>query len=634
MAIEAYTSRKSVSPRDALEFHVSNTKASADPAVLLTVERVGGRGPDATRTFPALPRAIPPDAYQAGCGWPVDHTLIVPDDWPSGVYLATLTNADGDRERLRFVVKGSAPGARSRILVCLPFNTTQAYNDWGGKSLYPWDSPDRARKVSFQRPAGTNPRDALAFVRWLEKSEITVDYCTSMDLHADAGILRHYQLFISPGHDEYWSLPMRDQVEAFVRSGGNAAFFSGDTCWWQVRFEDGDRTLVCFRDPVEDPLSGVENDRVTVQWSSAPVDRPENGMTGVSYRHGAGYWLDEDAWKTAVYRVNFPEHWVFAGTGLGLGDAFGEGAVGYETDAALIEHVDGIARAVGRDGTPPTFVVLAVADLGAWSARGKGGRATMGLYRAGGTVFTAASVDWANALEAGSPVVERITRNVLARLSERYPEHGWERAGNAPRVVTMASAGSFLFAATGDGTLLWREPSGQNLPWRRIATGERVVALAGSVEAVAGRPPGLFLVTADGTLYFRQPLLEEVLWEPIGTAPGVVAMATANFHLFAATNDGRLLTRPVAGNDVPWQSIGRADGVATMASINGKLYAVTSSGALSWRTPVRHESPWNPIGDAADSVALAGAGGRLFAATGAGALLWREGFASPQARCR
>ena len=38
-------------------------------------------------------------------------------------------------------------------------------------------------------------------------------------------------------------------------------------------------------------------------------------MTGVSYRNGAGHWLDEEGWKKAVYRVNFPEHWVFAGDG-------------------------------------------------------------------------------------------------------------------------------------------------------------------------------------------------------------------------------------------------------------------------------------------------------------------------------
>ena len=227
MAIDGYTSRKSVSPGEDLGFHVSN--AATDTAVRMTIERLAAESPLVlSTTFSAGAHAAPPDAYRAGCGWPAAYTLAVPTGWTTGVYLATLTNADGDEERIRFVVRASVPGEASRTLVCLPFNTTQAYNDWGGKSLYPWDSPDRSRKVSFERPGGTNPRDALAFVRWLERSEIPVDYCTSMDLHAEPGLLSHYQLFISAGHDEYWSMEMRDQVEAFVRAGGNAAFFSGE----------------------------------------------------------------------------------------------------------------------------------------------------------------------------------------------------------------------------------------------------------------------------------------------------------------------------------------------------------------------------------------------------------------------
>jgi hypothetical protein len=365
-----------------------------------------------------------------------------------------------------------------------------------------------------------------------------------------------------------------------------------------------------------------------VQWSSAPVDRPENTMTGVSYRKGAGYWLDGDGWKDAVYRVNFPEHWAFEGTGLALGQAFGRGSVGYETDAADIEVVNGIARATGLDGTPPTFVVLAVAHLGHWRARGQGGLATLGVHRHGGTVFTAGSVNWASVFDtAESPEVERITLNVIRKLSERYPEHGWERVGDAPRVLAMAAAENRIFAATDDGALLWRVPAGQNLKWSPITTDRQVVALASPAEAVAGRPIGLFLVTADGLLFWREPVLEEVLWQPVGAAHDVVAMAAVNANLFAASRDGRLLSRPTGSGDVAWQPIGRAEGIVTMTALNGKLYSVTSDGRLAWRPPVLRESEWIPMGEAKEVMALAGAGGRLFAATRAGALLWRDGVA-------
>src|SRR6185312_7343389 len=118
-------------------------------------------------------------------------------------------------------------------------------------------------------------------VRWLEINGFEVEYCTSIDLHADPHFLDNYQLLLSVGHDEYWSKEMRDNVEAFVAGGGNVAFFSGNVCWWQVRFEDNNRTMVCYKNANEDiQLTGVDNSRITINWRDQPVSRPENSLTG------------------------------------------------------------------------------------------------------------------------------------------------------------------------------------------------------------------------------------------------------------------------------------------------------------------------------------------------------------------
>jgi hypothetical protein len=78
---------------------------------------------------------------------------------------------------------------------------------------------------------------------------------------------------------------MRDSVERFVANGGNVAFFRGNVCRWQVRVENNNRTMVCYRYRVaDDPLAGTDNERVTVNWYAAPVDRPGNRMTGVDSR--------------------------------------------------------------------------------------------------------------------------------------------------------------------------------------------------------------------------------------------------------------------------------------------------------------------------------------------------------------
>ena len=49
--------------------------------------------------------------------------------------------------------------------------------------------------------------------------------------------------------------------------------------------------------------------------------------------------------------------------------------------------------------------------------KGRTGAACMGIYTRGGTVFTAATTDWSHGLRGGDKAVERITRNVLDRLS-------------------------------------------------------------------------------------------------------------------------------------------------------------------------------------------------------------------------
>src|SRR5437899_6699601 len=147
--------------------------------------------------------------------------------------------------------------------------------------------------------------------------QIPVECCTSIDLHEDRSLLSHYQLLVSVGHDEYWSKEMRDSVEEFIGSGGNVAFFSGNVCWWQIRLEDSSRTMVCYRNAIEDPLVGIDNSRVTVNWYSAPVNRPENYLTGVSFRHGAGIWQPcQSSMEAKAYRVVDSSHWMFEGTGL------------------------------------------------------------------------------------------------------------------------------------------------------------------------------------------------------------------------------------------------------------------------------------------------------------------------------
>ena len=237
--LEGYASAASVAPGDAIDFHLRADQAHRN--FRLAIYR---RASGDTLVHDSAGTAFVPgpqdDAALAvsGCDWPPDpqcRTLVAPD-WKSGYYVAVATSNDASCT-LPFIVRAGAPGAAG-ILLKLSDTTAQAYNAWGGFSFY---SAPPATTVSFDRPADVGLYEIyqLPFLRWAEASGVTFDVCSSLDLHVNPRILDGYRLFVSLGHDEYWSLEMRDQVEAFIAAGGNAVFFSANTCYWQIRLELG-----------------------------------------------------------------------------------------------------------------------------------------------------------------------------------------------------------------------------------------------------------------------------------------------------------------------------------------------------------------------------------------------------------
>ncbi|MFF5211937.1 N,N-dimethylformamidase beta subunit family domain-containing protein [Streptosporangium sp. NPDC000396] len=557
------------------------------------------------------------------------HTWIlkVARDWPSGLYRAALSPG---QEEVYFVVRAAVPGETSPVLISLPFPTWQAYNEVGvaHQGLYQTEQPDRATKVSFDRPGGGPPPERWeeGLLRWLAESSHHVEYCSGLDLHDGDDLLAGYQLLVVNGHDEYWSLEMREAVEHFVKKGGNLAVFSGNTCWWQVRFEDDMRTMVCFRDAFSDPIALIDPLRATVEWSSAPVNYPENSLIGVSFRHGAGCWDNTEVMASEAYTVRFADHWVFAGTGLTDGDKFGFGAVGYETDAVHYEEIDGIPRATGKDGAPPSFVVLATADLSHWRDYGQGGAATMGIFRLGaGTVFNAATVNWGSSLS--DPVVARITQNVVERLSRPLLPTGFETIGQAADIRALAACDNSLFGVTSDGSLVCREVCGQNLRWRAAGDAPGVIAMASPREAHGGPPVGLYSLNEDGRILYRWGTTAPATWKVVGEAPDrATAIAIADETIFVVTSDRALWHLPIRllGKAEGWQRIdGQDSDMICLTTAGGRLFGISEANRIVTRLPLRTTAPWAELGDAARHTELAGYGGRLLATAPGKPLQWR-----------
>ncbi len=439
--IEGYAGQISYTAGQELTLHVSSTA----PRFNLRCERVGQTREEvlSESDIPCQRYPVPHEASAHGCDWPSAFRFVIPEEWASGYYEFTMEIGDDGgafeqrsarsaRATGYFVLRSSRPQAK--MLLALSTNTYAAYNNWGGFSLYAYHGRGgvQGNRVSFQRPdRGLFDRWEAPFVRWAEANGYALDYCSNLDLERDASPLDSYALLLSVGHDEYWSAPMRDRVEAFIGAGGNCAFFSGNSVCWQVRSEDEGQALTCWKQRFnQDPAFRGDRSLLSTLWSHHLVQRPENTLTGVGFLHG-GYHLSHGQIMdgSGAYTVHRPDDWVFADTGLAEGDEFGAAhtIVGYECDGCEFTLVEGRPQPTGRDGTPENFTILGTAPAqwhpddsewyDAWQP-GHRGHAVMGHYQRGGTVFTAGTTDWSHGLGGDDPIVEQITRNILDKLTK------------------------------------------------------------------------------------------------------------------------------------------------------------------------------------------------------------------------
>ncbi|MDZ4866963.1 MAG: DUF6605 domain-containing protein [Alphaproteobacteria bacterium] len=318
----------------------------------------------------------------------------------------------------------------------------------------PWASDvawGRKHRLSpYDRSAGFLNKWEHLFVRWAEGQGLAFDYLTDRDLDAEAGVLDSYDVALLVGHSEYWSGPERDAIEHFVDRGGRLAIFSGNTAFWKVRFEDGGRRFVChkWRGFDAEPNAGRDG---THLWSHPAFTRPEASITGLSFLFAGYHRLGLCAARgQGGYTIYRDKHWALEGCDLFYGDVIGDEVplIGYENDGCRFTFGnDGLPAPVAHLGVPEALEIIALAPCAfgeaesgyrplippeqidvvagimfgdtsaAAQARVLRGHAAMASFRRGkGEVFNGGTTEWAHALAAGDPFVERITRNVLKRF--------------------------------------------------------------------------------------------------------------------------------------------------------------------------------------------------------------------------
>jgi len=419
--IQGYASLTSVNKGGVIQFFV---RTSIPAPYTMRFYRVGwysgAGGRDVTADgitvpsqFTGSPHSMPsPDLSNAAlieCNWPVAYTLVVPSTWVSGVYLVKLETG-GRQSYIIFVVRDDQ--SSSQYLMQTSVNTYQAYNEWGGSSLYTSTSSGTKTgyKVSFNRPywrdwgAGDFLRYEINMVRWLEQEGYDVTYVTDVDVHAQPDLLLTHQGFFVVGHDEYWSWQMRANVERARDRGVSLGFFCANSAYWQVRFaastaNQANRTIVAYKedaindsggiDPYTTDATALNNRYITTWWSKIgtkavgttyadPVYRPEEMLLGVQYE------LLPDCGSCTLrgdIKVSEPSHWLYASSGVSGGTRL-PNILGYETD--MMHHYQPVGTvSIARSLFPSELVQPRVdADMTVYTAP------------SGSTVFATGSIFW------------------------------------------------------------------------------------------------------------------------------------------------------------------------------------------------------------------------------------------------
>jgi hypothetical protein len=241
------------------------------------------------------------------CNWSPTLSLKIDDAWPPGCYLLKVV---GDGTNQKFPPQQYVPlcirddQSTAAYVLQNSVTTWQAYNLWGNYSLYYGATPsggsdydDRSRIVSFDRPyPQTWAQGAADFVDnefpllyQMESLGLDMTYWTDVDLHVRPQLLANHRCLFSLGHDEYWSTPMRNGAQDALNKGVNLAFLGANACYRQIRFQASPvgqyRQQICYKDPTEDPLNGVDNALVTAAaWEDPPTNDPESTLIGSMYQ--------------------------------------------------------------------------------------------------------------------------------------------------------------------------------------------------------------------------------------------------------------------------------------------------------------------------------------------------------------
>ncbi|MFI5137844.1 MAG: N,N-dimethylformamidase beta subunit family domain-containing protein, partial [Sphingobacteriales bacterium] len=239
-----------------------------------------------------------------GCGYNKTIDYQIPANLKSGVY-----NLTG---HFSFVVKDNT--TPHDITVVYPSNTNNAYNLGGGKSMYA-PTNNISTVASFSRIQYGLHDYYSSFFSWMNLQSYNVNYIADVDLD-DYTQIQNSKIVIITGHSEYWTRQARENIDLFIASGKNVLVLSGNTMWWQARYNQPKNLMICYKNNSYDPLNNTLYS--AINWTDPLLNYPTTASIGADYNHGGYGNTLPNRWNG--YKIVSALSPLFTGTGLKNGD--------------------------------------------------------------------------------------------------------------------------------------------------------------------------------------------------------------------------------------------------------------------------------------------------------------------------
>ncbi|MHB8288912.1 MAG: N,N-dimethylformamidase beta subunit family domain-containing protein [Acidimicrobiales bacterium] len=372
---------------------------------------------------PACP--VTPGVNMVQCAWTESLSFTVTRHWVQGQYLLKLIGSGGQQSYVPLTIWD--PSSHAAYVLMTAALTDQVFNPFGGYDLYQGGTPcqpnhypcsTRARVVSFDRPyansfgngAGTYLGEMYPLTRLAEKHGLDVTYWTDITLATHGNLLANHRVLISPGHDEEWSLRMRNAVVTALNQGVNLIFFGASPILRKVRLQasplGANMQVVNYRNPAKDPLYGVNNSEVSQNWwGQPPAGLPASTIVGSRY---IGY----NNYASFPLVVSDPSSWLFAGTHAVAG-----------TQVPGVLTTDFQAYDPSRANNPPNVQILAHSPVHVefHSTRDFADTTYYTTASSKAGVFESGANSWIPSLmscpapsaSCGAPFMRKITENLL-----------------------------------------------------------------------------------------------------------------------------------------------------------------------------------------------------------------------------